>query len=562
MDSQFKKSVDARLQVSDTLAYNVVSGAASITAQKVTASSFNTNQATFNVQVPSQKTCIDPHVLWKQKIQIKVTGTCASGQWLVDYGNLDALCPFPNNALLNTISCTINNATTTTNVNEIMAGVLHCYDPDDLNLYQSITPTSLDRYYEYYEGITAKNNVLAGYEGADLNNQYVPRGAFKIISITADASGNVPAAAATSAGQSLTNYITFESTEPILFCSPWAYTYAYDRPCLTGITNITFNMNFNGGAKLLRWANLASASIADKACSVVAISDSVLHFQMLTPHSSMVMPARSVLPYYQLPRYSQTISSAIASKAQSALVSTTMSLNAIPDTLIIFASDKARLSGKYADSFLNIDSINLNWNNNNGLLTGFTSHQLFDISVRNGLSKNFYEWSGVAHLGSALIKDANGNVVHGGADYAMSGSVLVLKFGKDIQLSDTEAPGSLGNYQLQYTLNVKNQSSASIAEVELITIAVNSGLMITEAGVTTTQLGILTAADVIRVSEQPDEFHYGPRVLGGGIFNKLNSVVPYAKSAMRHLGSVLESDKMKQVGSILKSVGGKKHRFQ
>jgi hypothetical protein len=557
MDSQFKKSIDARLQVSDTLAYNVVSGAASITSQKVQASSVNVNQATFNVQVPSQKTCIDPHLLWTQRIQIKVVGTCAAGSWLCDYGNTDALCPFPNHALLNTLSNTVNNATTTVNVNEIMAGLLHCFDPDDLNLYQSITTTALDRYHEYSEGITAKNNVLAGYEGADLNNHFVPRGAFKLISIsTAPDSVVAPVVAPAGGATNITNYLTFESTEPFLFCAPWAYTYKEDRPCLTGVTNMNFNMNFNAGAKLLRWANVAG--VTAKSCSVYNVSESVLHFQMLTPHSSMVMPARSVLPYYQLPRYSQTITGAINPSAITSLVSTTMSLNSIPDTLIVFARDASRVTGASADAFFKIEGINLNWNNNNGLLTGFTSHQLYTMSVRNGLSKNFYEWSGSAHVGHALA-----NIGVGGADYSMSGGVLILKFGKDIQLSDTEAPGSLGNYQLQFSLNIKNQTGSAIAAtgVELITIAVNSGLMITEAGVTTTQLGILTAADVIKVAEQPEDFRYGPRVLGGGVFDKLNSVVPHARKFMSSIGDVLQSDKIKQVGSVLKSLGGK-NRFQ
>lgn len=555
MDSQFKKALDSRLLVSDSLAYNVVSGAASITSQKVQASSINVNQGTFNVQVPSQKTCIDPHLLWTQRIQIKVVGTCANTKWLLDYGNTDALCPFPNNALLNTISNTINNATTAVNVNEIMAGVLHCYDPNDLNLYQSYTPTALDRYYDYAEGITAKNNVLAGYEGADLNNQYVPRGSFKVISISSDPVNVVAPVASTADGSVMTNYITFESTEPLLFCSPWAYTYKEDRPCLTGITNMTFNMNFNTGAKLLRWA--AVTGVTNKSCSVYAVDNAVLHFQMLSPHSSMVMPARSVLPYYQLPRYSQTIAGAVGAGTNASLVSTTMSLNSIPDTLIIFARDAARVTGASADSFLKIDSINLNWNNNNGLLTGFSSHQLYNISVRNGLSKNFYEWNGAAHIGAV------GTGAHGGADYAMTGGILILKFGKDIQLSDTEAPGSLGNYQLQYTLSVKNQTASALAAtgIELITIAVNSGLMITEAGVTTTQLGILTAADVIKVAEQPEEYIYGPRVLGAGIFDKLNSVVPHARKFLSNVGQAMQSDKVRQVGSVLKSLGGK-NRFQ
>lgn len=548
--NHFKKSVDPRLLVTDDLAYNVISGAASITSQKTQATSVDATQQVFNVQVPSQKTCIDTNVEWTSTIVLKVSGTVAAGKFVVDYGVSDALCPFPLNALLNTISNTINNATTTTNVKEIMPGLLHCFDRDDLNKYQSTTPTALDSCYNYADQVGYASNVLAGYDKAALDRGFVPRGSFKIVSISSEADRDVSLIAVASGTAIRDAYITITVTEPLLFCSPWSYSHKEDRPCLTGVTNMNFNMNFNNGARLWRWAD--TADVVNKSCSVYAVRDAYLNFQMLTPHSSVPMPARSVLPYYQLPRYSQTINQPIGANLAGELVSTTMSLNAVPDTLIIFARDPARVSGVYADSFLKINGININWNNNNGLLTGYNSSQLFHTSVKNGLSQNFYEWNGAAHIGGAA------NSAGGGSDIVMSGGILVLKFGKDIQLNDTEAPGSLGNFQLQYTLNVNNQTAASIAAIELVTIAVNSGLLITEAGVSSTNLGILTAADVIKVAEQPQSFDYPQRMLGGGVFGKLNSMI---KSGQKVVGTVADVLANPAVQSGLKKLSGGKSRF-
>jgi hypothetical protein len=549
--NHFKKSVDPRLLVTDDLAYNVVSGAASITSQKTQATSVDITQEVFNVQVPSQKTCIDTNVEWNSTIVLEITATLSTaGTYVCNYGVSDALCPFPLNALLNTISNTINNATTTTNVKEIMPGLLRCFDRDELNKYQSTTPTALDSVYNYADQISSSSNVLAGYDKASLDRGFVPRGAFKLVSISSQPDSVVALDVGTATATVRKAYVTFVASEPLLFCSPWSYSRKADRPCLTGVTNMNFNMNFNNGARLWRWADIAG--VTNKSCVVYSVRDAYLNFQMLTPHSSVPMPMRSVLPYYQLPRYSQTIAAPLAASGHGELVSTTMSLNSIPDTLIIFARDPSRISGAYADSFLKINGVNINWNNNNGLLTGYNSSQLFHTSSKNGLSQNFYEWNGAAHVGGVT------NATGGGSDIITSGGVLVLKFGKDIQLNDTEAPGSLGNFQLQYTLSVGNQTLAAIPSVELVTIAVNSGLLITEAGVSSTNLGILTAADVIKVAEQPESYDYPARMLGDGIFDKLNSMV---KSGRKVVGTVADVLSNPSVQSGLKKISGGKSRF-
>jgi hypothetical protein len=548
MDTHFVRETDPRLLISDSLNYKVVSGAASISAMKVQATSVSNTQAVFNVQVPSMKTVVDTHVLWSQKVQLKIPAVCAgAGIYAVNIGR-DALCPFPLNSMISTASCTINNATTTCNSEQVLPAILNCIDRNDLNLYQSTTAVALDRLYDYTEGDGMGNNVLGGWESADLNNAYVPRGAVKLISISSSPTAQV----ALVANASTYAYIDFEVQEPLFALAPWDYTSKEDRPCLTGVQNMNFSFNFNSGARLWRW--MATAGVTVKSCVINKVYDSYLHFQMLSPHSSAVMPVRSVLPYYTTPRYIQTISSAVAAGSTASIPSTTMTLNSIPDTLIIYVKDSARVDGSYADAFLNIDSINLNFNNNNGLLSGFTSHQLFNISQRNGLTKSFYEWSGSAWKASAA------SAAGGYTDLPMAGSILVLKFGKDIALSDVEAPGVLGNFQLQYNITVKNQTTAAIASVDLCTILINSGLLVSEAGVSSTQLGILNSADVIKTQEQAEEYKYGPRYLGAGIFDTLASIIKPTRKVLGHLGTaanLIPHPGAKVVGSVLKAVGGK-----
>jgi hypothetical protein len=58
-----------------------------------------------------------------------------------------------------------------------------------------------------------------------------------------------------------------------------------------------------------------------------------------------------------------------------------ISMNQIPDKMIIFVR-KSMGTQSYTDtdSFLPIDNISINWNNNSGILSSHTSRDLYNIS--------------------------------------------------------------------------------------------------------------------------------------------------------------------------------------
>jgi len=62
------------------------------------------------------------------------------------------------------------------------------------------------------------------------------------------------------------------------------------------------------------------------------------------------------------------------------------------------------------------------------------------------------------------------------------GSVLVLSPAMDLSLPSYLSNGSLGSYNLSFTIDVKNYTSADITNSEIVVIACNSGVMTTIAG--------------------------------------------------------------------------------
>jgi hypothetical protein len=102
--------------------------------------------------------------------------------------------------------------------------------------------------------------------------------------------------------------------------------------------------------------------------------------------------------------------------------------------------------------------------------------------------------------------------------------------GKHLQITeDYYAAGSLGNFNLQFTLDVENYIPAPIASavpmpIEMVLITLNSGLFVCEKGQSATYTGILTKDDVLSASAQsPHSSGDVERLVGGGLLDKLGS---------------------------------------
>jgi hypothetical protein len=259
---------------------------------------------------------------------------------------------------------------------------------------------------------------------------------------------------------------------------------------------------------------------------------------------------------YELPRYITNVSSTIAAGTTGQVISSSLQLNQIPDKLIIFCRKvMSNQTNSDSDCFYPITGLSIQFNNQAGILSSAQPQDLFRYSVENGSNQNWLEFSGKAAV-----------PVASGLPYTVStsGGMLVLQFGKDINLSESfYASGSLGNFNLQINAQVFNNSTVDINannNAEFVLITMNSGVFVCERGTSSTFTGILTKQDVLDASEQEPYYERSvKRMVGGGFLDSLKSVagrvLPVLPTIGKNLLQNMDNKYAKAGASLLGALG-------
>jgi len=311
------------------------------------------------------------------------------------------------------------------------------------------------------------------------------------------------------------------------------------------------------------------------------ISNAELQMKYITPHGNDVKPLRNVIPLLEFPRYISSfnfnqIPAATYGNDQlyltpsvASLSSQTYTFNQVPDKLIIFVRQQNQsglnrnsngnvytanaLDCNWNDVALAIKGITIQWNNHSGLLANASREQLFHFSQESGSNQDWLSFSGIANTvlarsgaylsqffptipytaappggtTSQIFPVFSGVPVPGtglsfpqnafGSQNATIGSYLMLDMGKHLELAEPwNAPGSLGSYQLQFNIQVENYLNTPV-DPEIVIIPVNSGIMVTEKGQTSSYTGILTKSDVLDAALQEPYSHMNvKRIIGHG----------------------------------------------
>ena len=184
---------------------------------------------------------------------------------------------------------------------------------------------------------------------------------------------------------------------------------------------------------------------------------------------------RSVTNYTDYSRYiSPSASSPIVAPGASASVAfQNIQLNQISN-LLVFALrvPMEQQTWAYTDSFLTINSVTITLNNTSGIIASADITNLYNMSVDSGSHQSFYAFGGKA------------NAIQGGASVQVStvGSMLVINPAKYLCLNPLLSNSSIGQFNLQITINsFTNQFPFSIQPQGII-MCVNSGYFVTETG--------------------------------------------------------------------------------
>jgi len=539
--------------VTDQVRYAVIKGGANVTAAQYNAigsggeNGFSSN-IVFNVQVPSQETLVARQALIETTLNFSITATPISvnagvpgSGYVFNYGGVDGFSPFPFHALVNSTQWTINNNTISQNTRDLLAVLVRLHDKRYLQRYNGMTPTMFDVYGNYSQiPASANNKPFGSFADQSYDNDLQPRGALPIsVTLGTNFLG-------TAAG-SRTIRVTIKVTEPVML-SPFVFA-GDEGQAMYGIQNFnaTYNLASSVGNVVRFGGDVAARYTVAPVVTFLGAIEPRLLLQYLTPHPSDLLPSRNVLPYYELPRYLTSVAPILAG-ATSRIVSSSLQLNQVPDKLYICVSRAIdqRLNTD-ADSFLPIENISINWNNAAGILSSARPQDLWRMSIESGINMSWAEWSGETTIPST---DADGV-----STIQTCGPILCLEFGKDIELRDDYyAPGSLGNFNLQFTMEVRNNTAVTTSNYQLMVIVQNSGVFSLERGVSSSYLGILTKSDVLEASRgKAIAYSDAIRMVGGG---KVSDFFKRVASKLGDAGmAALPALKDIAVGALKKKVG-------
>ena len=538
---------DRLANLTDQITYAVNKGAQQISVADFNATSQGNSSHVYNIIVPSLETIIDRRVEWTSTVTLKITCDCKANIQAVNYGVRDVLGPFPLHQLIQTMSATINNNTVSLNVRDVLPAMLRLLDNRELAHYNNSTPVAYDQYRNYADMADALNSSFGGFDNVS-DPMIHPRGSFALDWVAADVNGTTPLT--TTTGDAVrTAYVRFTVTEPLLL-SPFIFANPQsNNQGMYGVQNMSFNMNFGDTSRIWRHTNTAGNGTAVvQSVEIESFQYSKLSFNFLTAHPSDQLSSRCVVPFYEMPRYLTSQFPAItgagagqlgipAPPVPASLVSQTISLNQIPDKLIIFIRPRVNEYG--SDFFLPIRKININWNNNTGVCSSFNQVDLWRCSVESGSNQSFDEFRGYAQRPSPIVPDEEKKAGSGGGVRVLTcGSVLALTMGTHVNLvEDFYSPGSIGQFSIQISVDVDNYSRDAVTP-ELVIVCMNSGSFATERGTSSTYTALLTKQDVLDASMQEavPRGEYA-RLVGGGFLDSLKSAWKYLTSNGR-LGKI------------------------
>jgi hypothetical protein len=594
MSNDFKKVLvkDPRLMVTDQLAYAVRKGGQSIVSQRQSAIAQSSSSVNFNVQIPSEQTIVDRRVMVKSTVAIQFQ----TNQTVpLVYGQNVSLASFPFHQCASTVQTTLNNNVTSINIRDVLPFLVRSNDSRELSKSCSSTPCKADSYARPSDaaGLFGQqqlsgnnyltphpNNNLGGWQqnlDGDITGNaayagYGPEvaagGAFNTaIDAPVQLFGSTTSFASAVA-QNNSNPVSysfwvlvFTTIEPVL-CQPFLWSDPVSNTQgVYGLQTIQLQYNMTNANRAFRIVDrlLGAAVTLSGDALISSINNTELIFKYITPKPSDLLPARNVIPLLTYDRYFSNASLSANLQANFAntatLTSNTYNLTQVPDKICIFVRNKmSSVKPTQNDYVPTITNIALNFNNNAGLLSSATLQDLYAYSVKAGSNQSFNEFCGQANSLSPVVP--GGGLNAGGSEIIPTvGSYLMLSFSDVIQLTeDMYAPGSLGNFQLQFVITLSSKLALASADLELVVVVVNSGIMVTDRGQTSTYTGILTKQDVLDASQQePLNEMDVRRIVGSGHLDSgralpmavcnalMNKVAPLASKGMEKAKELVAS---------------------
>ncbi len=546
------RCVDPALNFDDNRYYSVTTGAEMVSYKPIVSTSYSTSSISFTCPPPSPLIAV--HNKAYISIPIKLTFTAdvpadnLSDHTLLQDG-LGALRAYPFESICVTATSRINNNSNTVSYSDIIPYITR-YNTDfnEREYEYSCFPSYMDQSSNYDAVVSDAISPLNSY---GIGSYGTPRGAFPYVACNNPSYND---------DLDATAQLSFVITSPI-WISPFGFGRNSDNKCaLIGVSTMDFTFTLAHLERL--WSSATIPGITDGAGNngvyksiKTEIGAPAMLFRYLSPKLLQSIPRSLTYSYTLLDRFPSARIDVPAFKS-STFTSNNLQINTIPRRVYIFvrksnsaiqASVKSMIQS--TDTFLPITHLEVNYNNNSGLLSSATPYDLWNISKKNGVNISFPAFCGSVVQDPTIALPIDIEIpsyenpgiplqfvktnVRGYNIESTVGSIVALDWAVDVGLSDIHAPDQIFNSQLYIKATVVNPTAESI-NCEMYIITCTSGTLTIENLQAIANIGVLSKEDVVN-ARQKEGIVYSSRhsIYGGDLASSLKKFGKQAASAVK-----------------------------
>lgn len=450
-------------------------------------SNVSTSNVNFTCPSPSRTTFTDRRMVFNGVLQLTFTGTTTGGLLLVE--GYDAPRAYTFQSIIQSIQLNLDNQTFSFLPQQMLPGLSHYMERE----MDDEGPRYLDKFTTYLDGFGTIRSELDPYVGGLDHNSQRGSGPFIVVSNT-----------------NLQTVIQIPIWERI-FIPPFIRKNS-DELGLTNYSNM--DVQFILSSSLSRaWSHGANPNATITGIVAAWTGIPQLHLGYYTGTINYI-PRPVTYKCDQYTVYKTVSSSTCAYNVANDLSTNSIQFSVIPNRVYVWVQGVQDGVKTYTDpdTFFRINGIDVSFGNVVGILSSCDTYDLYQMSRMNGCQDSFQEWYGqYPVLATASQKGA-------------VGSVLCLKFGSDIPLSDEFHPGMPGSFNFQINrLNVTsvNQNVANYANPTIYILTVVDSWL-TLGDVASRENGVVPQAE-----SQETPFNALSEYYGGDISEKAARIMSF-----------------------------------
>ena len=154
--------------------------------------------------------------------------------------------------------------------------------------------------------------------------------------------------------------------------------------------NLTFNLDASGNRA---WSS-GSTNASNYTVSLTALENNKLKFRFLSSQDSDIIANLNTLPHTEYQRYITNLPQVNAGTSLT-VPSNALQLSQIPNKIyIVVRKPLNQCTVADSNSFFGIEGLSINFNNLNGILSGSSAVDLYELSKKNGSKQDLYEFLG------------------------------------------------------------------------------------------------------------------------------------------------------------------------